>query len=454
MIKPYITLFLLFTIMLTPSAAFGKIKNLKTAVNGVGLLLARCGTSLQRGTAFVINKNGYILTNAHVLMSEGKKCDDFFVYFSPNTEIKLKIEAIDKGKDLAIVKALGKFDVEPLIISIDNPAQGEDIFVFGFPGAASLIKGENSLKNCVLCIQNPGGKDCKKLCKDTLNPKITKGVVSGLASCTNQTMCKDIDKVIQTDASINPGNSGGPLLNECGRVVGVATFYIKRMFAQGFNYGIDGRDLKLFLKKNAIKFKSSGGKCNLTTNKNITKQKKPVKPKINSIKTTPNKETKTTIIKKRDKKWVSIMIIILILCGAILLTTFAFFLIRKKDKQNSSEVKPLLHTESDIDSKYTILAMNGHFEGSEFPLINKIVIIGRDPEKCNIVFPQDSSKISKTHLEIRFSDSTIGVKDLYSTNGSRLNGKELLPGKITIITKGNIIEIGGNEFLVKERING
>lgn len=143
-----------------------------------------------QGSGFVISKDGYILTNHHVV----GEADRILVGFSDGRELPAKTIGTDPKSDVAVIKIDGKnFPVLPL---------GD---------SDALEVGE-----WVMALGNPFG----------LSHTITVGVVS--AKGRSQVGIVDYEDFIQTDAAINPGNSGGPLINLNGEVVGINTAIFSR----------------------------------------------------------------------------------------------------------------------------------------------------------------------------------------------------------------------------------
>ena len=135
------------------------------------------------GSGFIIDKEGYILTNNHVV----EKADDISVKMFDGKEYTAKVIGTDPETDIGLIK------IEPK----------EDLPVVEFGDSDELEAGE-----WVLAIGNPFG----------LTHTVTVGVVSAL---NRDIGAGKYDNYIQTDASINPGNSGGPLYNIEGKVVGI-----------------------------------------------------------------------------------------------------------------------------------------------------------------------------------------------------------------------------------------
>jgi S1-C subfamily serine protease len=150
------------------------------------------GESQSKGTAtgsgILINSNGTVLTNYHVIENAVKVT----VSFEHGKTIEAKVIGKDPSNDLAVLKVSteGLANVRPLQLGDSSAAQ------VGDP---------------VLAIGNPFD----------LERTLTTGVVSALQRHIEAPNGFQIDNVLQTDAPINPGNSGGPLLNAAGEVIGI-----------------------------------------------------------------------------------------------------------------------------------------------------------------------------------------------------------------------------------------
>ena len=149
------------------------------------------GPMAQQGTAtgsgFVIDKNGSILTNAHVVADATK----ITVSFGNKESVPAQVVGRDVSDDLALIK------VNPSGLNLKPLALGD---------ARSVQVGDPTI-----AIGNPFG----------LDRTLTTGVVSALQRKIQAPNGFAINNVIQTDAAINPGNSGGPLLDAAGRVIGI-----------------------------------------------------------------------------------------------------------------------------------------------------------------------------------------------------------------------------------------
>ena len=150
------------------------------------------------GSGFIINREGYILTNNHVV----EEADQIKVKLSNGKEYEGKVVGRDPKTDLALVKIEGSSDSQPLKLG-----NSEDLKVGSW----------------VVAIGSPFG----------LEQTVTAGIVSAKGRVIGS---GPYDNFIQTDASINPGNSGGPLVNLKGEVVGINTAIIAE--GQGIGFAI------------------------------------------------------------------------------------------------------------------------------------------------------------------------------------------------------------------------
>lgn len=161
------------------------------------------------GTGVIVDANGYILTNSHVV-SDGQAVD-VNVLFNDGSTTKGKVLWNDDKLDLAMVK-VDKRGLTPAELGDSDKVRTGDI---------------------AIAIGNPLGLEFQK--------SVTQGIISGLDR-TIQTEQSNMTGLMQTDASINPGNSGGPLLNEKGQVIGINT--AKASQAEGLGFAIPVNTVK------------------------------------------------------------------------------------------------------------------------------------------------------------------------------------------------------------------
>jgi serine protease Do len=138
------------------------------------------------GSGFIVSKDGYILTNNHVVGN----ADLVIVTVGDKPPVKAEVVGTDPPTDLAVIKIQGAADL-PVV-----PLGDSDKLRVG---------------DWVMAIGQPFG----------LTHTVTKGIISALNR--KQMHLTTYEDFIQTDAAINPGNSGGPLINRDGQVVGINT---------------------------------------------------------------------------------------------------------------------------------------------------------------------------------------------------------------------------------------
>ena len=161
----------------------------KNAVQSVVTIRTNTG----QGTGFIISNQGYIVTNAHVLVGASKINA---ITYEQNT-INANFIGFDGTFDIALLQIPGDYKTLKLADS-DKVQIGEKVIAIG----------------------NPLG----------LQFSISQGIVSGV----HRTGINEIDAYIQTDAALNPGNSGGPLVNKQGEVIGINNFKVGGGESLGF----------------------------------------------------------------------------------------------------------------------------------------------------------------------------------------------------------------------------
>lgn len=186
----------------------------KELVNQLGEAVTQVRTPGGLGSGFIINEEGYLITNFHVI--EGETQISIEVYQKQKGQLERKsykdvrIIAIDRFADLALLKIddeeAPRFKHVP-VGSTDPLGVGEKVFAIGSPLG--------------------------------LERTVTEGIVS---TKTRQMQGR---LYLQTSTQINPGNSGGPLFNLAGEVVGVTN--MKMTFSEGLAFAIPSEQVKYFL---------------------------------------------------------------------------------------------------------------------------------------------------------------------------------------------------------------
>jgi S1-C subfamily serine protease len=168
-----------------PGVVFVRAQTLRTGRSPFDLDGPRQSEST--GSGFVIDQDGLILTNAHVV----EAATDIEVTFSDDHTVSATAVGTDPDTDLALLRVSG---------------QGDELHPLELGDSSSVQVGDPTI-----AIGNPFG----------LERTLTTGVVSALQRRLTAPSGFTIDDVIQTDAALNPGNSGGPLLDGDGKVIGI-----------------------------------------------------------------------------------------------------------------------------------------------------------------------------------------------------------------------------------------
>jgi S1-C subfamily serine protease len=173
----------------TPSGGLDVAGLYEQTRSGVVFVEARGqGPGGASGSGFLVDDNGSILTNEHVV----DNAEEVTVRFGEKGDpVKAKVAGADPSTDLALLKIdPSDADGRPLRLGSSNDVRvGEPVIAIGSPFG--------------------------------LRGTVTSGIVSGLGREIRSPNGFTIDEVVQTDAAINPGNSGGPLIDDRGHVIGV-----------------------------------------------------------------------------------------------------------------------------------------------------------------------------------------------------------------------------------------
>jgi len=188
----------------------------KELVNNFGEAVISIETPSGKGSGFLINKDGYAITNDHVVQGESRVSAILYVNvpggFSRRRIEDVEIIALNPFVDLALLKLPLPADLKPnhvILGNADDVHAGDTVFAVG----------------------NPLG----------LERSVTQGIVS------NRSRSIEGQLFLQTDTAINPGNSGGPLFNHRGEVIGVTSRGFHAAFADNLGFAIPISYVKEFI---------------------------------------------------------------------------------------------------------------------------------------------------------------------------------------------------------------
>lgn len=387
--------------------------------DSVGLILCRVSPSkISRGSGFLISRQGHIITNHHVI----KECPSgshIQILFSSSSRFTLKKLASSSEKDLALLQAELPPNKTPLTLFDGEPKVGDKLRVIGFPGLADLALDRNVLVG----IQ--------------IQPSMTEGIVSRNVVDHLQR------RVLQTNALVKQGNSGGPTFDECGRVVGVATYGIR--LSEGLNFAVSSQELLQFLKPHRPPLQSTFSRCSPSSNQPSLvwwivglfflvgvggiwyTQQQPAQKRIPTPSLSAQPATMGLVLGSYQRSS----------SGEIL----------REQAPSPKKENP--------STSWTLLGISGEFDQSSIPLSLGSLILGRDPKTCHLVFGLRDSSISKVHAEIQLSNHSDPPRfcDRGSTNGSFLDGKRLAPHQWIVLRHGQQLQIGdqGTRFVLESK---
>ncbi len=378
------------------------------------------------GSGFVVNHNGTIVTNWHVVdgaqkvvvllpgEAEPQSDDDVIKLF--NTGRQATVVNTTEARDLAIIK-VGPLPNAPLTISGVSVPKNAKVTAIGYPGAAEdLFKAPNA------------------------DPTITTGAVERTYSApfseakTNETI-----PVIQHSATINHGNSGGPLLDECGHVVGVNTWgnsdtikqndkgQIYLETASGVFYASSSLNLVDYLKANGVQANVTNAACQVSAG-------------LGGFNTG-------------------------LMAGGVLAIAglAAVFMFRRPralvvgsisrsaeavSRRVSRVAQPIPQPSSGGGAALRRVRFEGKGEFARYTcevpvkllMSSEGAVIGRQAGAADIII--DNDQVSRRHARVRFDGSRVVVEDLGSTNGTFVDGNRLAESQPTSLRTGKQLGVG------------
>jgi len=307
--------------------------------------------------------------------------------------------AYNKEKDLAVLRLDAPTDKrKPLTLRLmSEDFVGDSFYAVGYPAVADYVWET---------VQSYGKNDAT----------VTTGTINRILTVSGTGM-----KVYQTDVKIRGGNSGGPLVDEQGNVVGINFQGTADWFDTNLNYAICVDELLPLLSNNNIPYQLAGG-GNSAPDPDPDPNPAPTPP--------PAADT-------IDYWWV-----LLILIGGV----GAWIGIARKRKPASAAPVSQPATPAASGASAYLICTKGNFAGTTFP-VSGTLSIGRDPKRCQIVFPNDAKGISSLHCEVRQQPSGVTLTDKGSTYGTFLAGGRKLGANESVTLKS------GDSFYLADNKN-
>ena len=325
----------------------------------------------------------------------------------------------DDDADVAVLRGAEKVPGRVALTLQDEESSlevGDTVSALGFPGSSDGATSEGYMLATV----------------DDVT--VTSGVVSRFFDSVSVTADSGglAGRLIQSTASINSGNSGGPLIDENGAVVGINTYTYHGGSDAVTNayYALRVQYAKDALDRLGIDYDVSGSGIGTGT-----------------------------------------VVIVAVILAALIMAVLLVVRKRKGAKAVEREKVAVaqrtagLETEQTAsavtsgaasgDSGYRIQGVSGVLEGKRFLISSQgPVILGRDPERCGVVFPADTPGVSGRHCAVWFDNGSVYIKDLGSTHGTFLTpGRRLAANQAVQVRPGEAFFLGSQEqsFVIAER---
>jgi len=432
------------TVLHGPARAEFDIKKVDSSVVRVQMVLVKDGKMRPggHGTGFVINGDGYVVTNHHVVTPDKSQTPAGvnLQFRVPDGSFKrllpVEVVATYPKLDLAIIKVQGLSRPPAMLSGVahgESPQVGDKVFAVGYPGAADA--GTES----------------------AIRSTLTSGIV-GKTFMGRGGRDQSDRPVIQHDAGISPGNSGGPLFNNCNQVVGVNSFVATSRFivrreggaivargaaVSGVYYSPHVTSVISILKEKGISFTSASSICKIAA---------------------PGQDPMI---------FVYIGVAVLLAASSLLLAlrkprervvkvveTYSQMLRRKGHAPTDESVaagragasrpggSDSAATAGGVSSpRWTMSGSDGAGKAvrlslteAQFASAPQGLVVGRQQASSDLVLSDAS--VSRSHARLKLSGGAILVEDLGSANGTRVDGQALAEGKTVKLSDSAVVEFG------------
>jgi len=448
---------------LTPAYADFEITKVDPSVVRVQHILKRgkSGGFGPHGSGFVINDQGYVITNQHVVrppkVPAGVRHMGLFVPDGGWAEDKLRRVIViweSRELDLAIIRVEGLKRPSATFSALEHktsPKKGDKVFAVGFPGAADA---------------SPGG---------ALSSTLTSGIVGKVF--IGRGGRDQMDRpIIQHEAGVSPGNSGGPLFNECNQVIGINTFVATSKFivrreggrvvargaaVSGVYYSPHVSSLLSVLKSKKIPFQSVTSICRPSGGAGST----PMLILYAAVAISLIAATAVLFMLRRPRERVVQVV-----------ETYSQMLRRKGEPgpeavatrasapagaegtvpgqrpmpaaQRAKGAAPVVHGAGGAGHGWTLSGYDSHGNPVRLSVPPEALaasarglVIGRQESLSDLVL--EDATVSRRHARVVEMDSGLGVVDLNSSNGTAIDGTLLAPyNEPAALGTGTKIEFG------------
>ena len=416
MLALVLALVLLSATGLMPVVSAATDADIETMKNSsVRVLITQGGRLLGKGSGFVIDDGKHIVTNYHVIEAVEKQGAQAWVALGRGRDLlrALEIRATSQANDIAVLSVdqkLAKPSVK--LVRREDIKAAEQVIAVGFPGTSDRVD------------------------EDWLNAPATPTP----GQVVQKLRLGGAAHMVQITADINPGNSGGPVFNSRGHVIGMSTLKGR---SSSLNYAVDSDEIMEVIKRtNAVAERApAAGSISGT-------KEQPVTPP-------PTAETKPVAPPPPpapEPFYQNPMILGGGAVALILLGIVGFMLSRKKAQPPMPMQMPMQPqmppqqipqgpppaapkpTVAAAVKHSTVSGVSGFFAGKTIEIApGRPMLIGRDPQQAQLVFPSEMSEISRVHCIVSFdaASQTFTVEDrstngTFFVNGQKINGQARL----------------------------
>ena len=398
------------------SAAEADIETMKNSA--VRVLITQGGRLMGKGSGFVIDDGKHIVTNYHVIESVETQGAQAWVVLGRGRDMRraLEIRATSRANDIAVLSVdqkLAKPSVK--LVRREDIKPAESVIAVGFPGTSDQVD------------------------EDWMNAPATPtpGQVVQLLRLGGTA------HMVQITADINPGNSGGPIFNSRGHVIGMSTLKGR---SSSLNYAVDAEEIMEVIKRTNAVAEVAAPAGSASGAKDATQAAPPVETKPAPPPEPPFYQNPLVL---------GGIAVVVVLIGVI-----GFVMSRKKAAPPMPMPQPQMPAGSPLAAprptvaaakRSSITGVSGFFAGKSIDLpAGRPMIVGRDPQQAQLVFPAEMSEISRVHCIITYdaASQSFTVEDrstngTFFVNGQKINGQaKLRPGERFYLSEpSNLFEL-------------
>lgn len=390
----------------------------------VRIVVATSDDGTVSGSGFVVDTSGLVVTNAHVVEDARQIVVATSLDGRTASIFPARRVWTDRGYDLALVQAEG-LNLPGVQLSMQVPDKGNSVIAIGYPGAADRGKWDPAKA-------------------DWVESTVTQGIVErSMIMAWNEHDPSQV--VLQHSAAINPGNSGGPLLDSCGRVVGINTekaiSQLRRSEGQvGINQ-VDGIFFAAHVERLVKELQ--------TLHANINVVDTPCTPAFAASHPVVISGSRVPAASSGSSLWP------VLTTAAVILAGTALFLAMKKPQviretftryQRTPSPRPARPAVG-MESTGTVWTLQGQTTAGQ-PIHLHIdvatlecgdVVVGRQSGQCDLAI--DDPSISRRHAVLSYQAGRLSIADLGSSNGTFVEGQKVTSRPITL-RKGQSVKVG------------